>query len=126
MLKHNNTYHNYLATNWVVALLLLISIGGYTNYTQPVSNSEVVELVISSNENQITSISFSEISIDQHHVDATPCTENYIKLISKRHTTIASAKHTIWNTSIYLSNTHSIFLFRNQSYSSEEDSFLIG
>ncbi|WP_299440041.1 hypothetical protein [uncultured Aquimarina sp.] len=126
MLKHSNTYNNNLISRWFITLMLFFSIGGYTNYTQPISSQDTIELVITNEESFAKISSFKDILADGQHFNSFYLFKNHLKLISKHHSNISIVKNKDLDTSISLTMIDKIFLFRNNVFTSEEDSFHLG
>jgi len=126
MLNHSNTYNNNLISRWFITLMLFFSIGGYTNYTQPVSNQDTIELVITTEESLAKTSSFKDILSNKQHFSSFNLFKNNLKSISNHHDTISLVKSKEFDTFISLTMVHKIFSFRNHVFTSEEDSFHLG
>ena len=126
MQKQSNTYSNCLISNWFLAILLLFSIGGYTNYTQPTHHRETINLVISPKENATKSAVYTDVSIDKLDVSYNNRSTDYLQFLSKQHSTIFNLRNSVFNRFIALSITHKLLIHRSNMYTTEKDSFLIG
>ena len=124
MQKQSSTYSNYLISNWFLAILLLFSIGDYTNYTQPIHHRETINLVISPKENAPKSTLYTDVSIDKQEAGYNNRSADYLQFLSKQHSTIFYTKNSISNRFIALF-THRLLIHRSNIYITEEDSFHI-
>jgi hypothetical protein len=126
MQNRTGTYFSFLTPKWLGVFILLIHIGGYSNYTQPVDFKETIELFTSPEE--FTSpqniILFSDV-IDQEKSNDFPYIEHkYLVLLSLNHTKLSRVIKKNQSFFISLFNKHkTINTQYNSSYTSKEDSF---
>ncbi|AXT56315.1 hypothetical protein D1815_11315 [Aquimarina sp. AD1] len=123
MLKGSYTYNHKLLFSWFITLLLFLGIGGYTNYTQPISYENTIELVISSKENNLKTTSYNKvIKSDQKF----RYYNSDLQFLVRFHNSIHIVKGKEFNNTISLTLKHKIFFPKNTNYTSEENSFHIG
>jgi len=127
MLAYENTYNKYLITNWFVAILLICGIGGYTNYTPPISNPQTIELVISSEESNYKIVSNRNKLPLEPYFNYFSVYDSYLTLISQRHTSIYKIKNKEFTNSISLAVKYTTLLFTYKVlYAAEDSSFHLG
>lgn len=103
-----------------MTLLLFWGIGGYSNYTSPISFKENVELVVSHRQSFVKVISF------ENTCNETPCfITTTLSSIAKRHQTFASIMYKKFDPTISLEIKHHLLLFHTPTYSSEEESLFV-
>ncbi len=123
MSNHSPTYNNKLIASWFITLLLFLGIGGYTNYTQPVSYKESIELVISEARSKTKTLSFAEAKYPKERFDHAI----NLKLLSKHHSSISLIKNRELEKPFSLKFiTYKTFLSRSNTYTTKEDPFHIG
>ncbi|WP_106791716.1 hypothetical protein [Aquimarina sp. Aq78] len=126
MQNRTGTYLSFLTPKWLGILILLVHIGGHSNYTQPVDFKETIELLVSPEESASPQniIFFSNV-IDPEKSSDPPYTEH-------KHLTLLSLNHTKLNRVIKKNQPFFIRLFHkhkiintqyNSSYNDKEDSF---
>jgi len=120
-LTYNN--YNHLIPNWFIAFLLLFTIGGYTNYTQPLAPKEAVELVVAAEENTKKTVSYQKALRRTQYSENNNLYTSLFSLISEHHGMLAAIKDKGFNTTISLFIIHKTISFRPVAYSSEEASF---
>ncbi|MFD2565172.1 hypothetical protein [Aquimarina rubra] len=123
MPNNTKTYNNKLIASWFITLLLFLGIGGYTNYTQPVSYQESIELVVSEARSKTKTLSFAEAKYPKQRFDHSI----NLKLLSKHHSSISLIKNRELEKPFSLKIiTHKTFLLRSNTYTTEEDPFHLG
>ncbi|SEL94065.1 hypothetical protein SAMN04487910_3656 [Aquimarina amphilecti] len=123
MINHSYTYNHKLIFSWFITLLLFLGIGGYTNYTQPISYENTIELVISTKED-IPEIASYNKAIESNKKFIYNNAD--LRFLSKLHNTIYFIKSKEFNNTISLTLKHKKFFPKDNNYTSEENSFHIG
>lgn len=121
MTRNNKTYNKKLIFSWSMTLLLLWGIGGYSNYTSPISFQENVELVVSDQESLVKVISFENAFNESLYF----ITTSTLSSISKHHETIASIMYKKLDTIISSEIKYHLLLSHIPTYSSEEESLFV-
>ncbi|WP_299608138.1 hypothetical protein [uncultured Aquimarina sp.] len=120
MTGNNNTYNKKLIFSWFMTLLLFLGIGGYSNYTSPISFQENIELVVSDQQSLVKVISLGNAFNESPYF----ITTSTLSSISKHHETIASIMYKKLDT-IISSEIKYHLLFHIPTYSSEEESLFV-
>ncbi|WP_074408914.1 MULTISPECIES: hypothetical protein [Aquimarina] len=126
MQDRTGTYFSFLIPKWLGVLILLISIGGYSNYTQPVDFKETVELLVSPEEfsSLQNSILFSDVIGSEKNKDFSYLEHKYLVLLSLNHTKLIRVFKNDQSFFISLYNKHKIInTSYNSSYNGKEDAF---
>ncbi|WP_299187741.1 hypothetical protein [uncultured Aquimarina sp.] len=123
MLNRSYTYNHKLLFSWFITLLLFLGIGGYTNYTQPISYENTIELVISPKENDLKTTSYNNVKKSDQKFRYY---DSDLLFIVRLHNTIHIVKGKEFDNTISLTLKHKIFFPKNTNYISEENSFHIG
>ncbi|MBW1298628.1 hypothetical protein [Aquimarina litoralis] len=117
MIRNNNRYNKKLIFSWFMTLLLFLGIGGYSNYTQPISFQENVELVVSDKQNSAKVLSFrNTLDQEQYYLYS-----NKLNLLVKHHEAITAIACKKFNNTISLEINHLLSFFFHHKYSSEEE-----
>ncbi|WP_025666683.1 hypothetical protein [Aquimarina megaterium] len=126
MQDRTGTYFSFPIPKWLGILILLISIGGYSNYTQPVDFKETIELLVSPKEfsSSQNSILFSDVIDPEKSKDFSDIDHKYLVLLSLNHTKLSRVFKNDQSIFISLYNKHKIInTSYNSSYNGKEDAF---
>ncbi|MBG6130950.1 hypothetical protein IWQ47_002420 [Aquimarina sp. EL_43] len=126
MQDRTGTYFSSLTPKWLGVLILLISIGGYSNYTQPVDFKETIEVLISPEEfsSPQNSILYSDVIDSEKSSDFLYIEHKYLVLLSLNHTKLSRVFKKNQSVFVSLYNKHKIISTSyTSSYNDKEDAF---